>query len=297
MTTPVLTEFVITEPGLYTRLSHEQYHADPIPGGSLSSTGARKLTPPDGSPARFKYDQGHPEHKRAFDLGQLAHNQLTDTGPEIVVLDEDNFRKQKTRDDRDDAYAAGQVPVLPQDMDTVYDMMKALERHPWAAALFERGSGQPEPSMFWQDEGIWRRSRPDMISHRTHPKTHQLMVAEYKTAPSAEKHNFTKHSYNLGYHQQAAWICDAVRGVGILPPDEDPMFLFVVQEKKQPYIVNVIEAPSDALMWGRLLNAEAISIYKQCRRLNRWPGYSEDIERMAETPVYLTKAYEDFLDD
>lgn len=292
-----LTPFVIDAPGLYENVPHEQYHADPVPGGSLSSSGARKLTPPDGSPARFKWDQSHPERKREFDLGQLAHNQLTGAGPEIKVLDEDNFRKQKTRDDRDEAYAAGQVPVLPQDMDTVHDMMKALQRHPWASVLFAPRSGRPEPSLFWRDEGIWRRSRPDMISHLTHPKTHQLMVVEYKTAPSAEKHKFTRHAYDLGYHQQAAWICDATRGVGLLPPDEDPMFLFVVQEKKAPYIVSVIEATPDALMWGRLLNAEAVSIYKQCRRLDQWPGYSDDIERMAETPIYLTKAYEDFLDD
>lgn len=291
-----LAPFVVVQPGIYN-LSHEEYHADLVPGGSLSSTGARKLTPPDGSPARFKYDLGRPDNRRTFDLGQLAHNQLTGAGPEVVVLDDDNFRKQKTRDDRDDAYANGQIPVLPQDMDVVYDMMRALEAHEWAAALFERGTGLAEPSLFWESDGVWKRSRPDFVSFRRHPTTHQLMIPEYKTAPSAEKHKFTKHAYDLGYHQQAAWICDAAKGTNIVPADEDPMLLFVVQEKKAPYIVNVIEATPDALMWGRLLNAEAVDLYKRCRKSGRWPGYSDGIERMAPTPAYLAKAYEDYLDD
>lgn len=300
-TTAELTPFVITEPGLY-RLTHEEYHADPVPGGSLSSTGIRKLTPPDGSPARFKYDMGRPIHKREFDLGQLAHNQLTGHGPEIVVLDAENFRKQDTRDQRDDAYAAGKVPILPEDWDVVHDMMQALQDHPWAGALFERGSGMPEPSMFWQADSVWYRSRPDMLSYRRHPKTGQLMVADYKTARSSEKFSFTRHAYQLGYHQQAALVCDAVktvgRQVGLLTPDDlDPMFVFVVQEKTRPYIPNVIEIASDALMWGRALNQEAVELYKRCRRAGRWPGYSDDIETMPETPVYLQKAYEDFLDD
>lgn len=39
------TTWTITEPGVYD-LPAEVYHADPVEGGSLSSTGARKLLPP-----------------------------------------------------------------------------------------------------------------------------------------------------------------------------------------------------------------------------------------------------------
>jgi hypothetical protein len=294
--TTELTEFVITQPGLYD-LTHEQYHADPIPGGSLSSTGARKLTPPDGSPARFWHDLKHPEHKRSYDFGQLAHGQLTGVGPDVEIIGHDNYKTKAAQEAKQDAYDEGKIPVLPHEWDIVKEMMQAIQAHAWARALFERGSGVPEPSMFWRDMGIWKRSRPDWISYRRHPKTHQLMIPEYKTAPSAEKHKFTRHAHDLGYHQQAAWICDAVTAVGMVPAGEDPMFLIVVQEKRPPYIVNVVSIHERSLMYGRAMNEAAVKVYKECRAANRWPGYSDEIEPMPEPPIYLEKQYEDYLDD
>jgi len=38
-------------PGIYSGVPAEVYHRAPVPGGSLSSTGARQLLPPTPSPA------------------------------------------------------------------------------------------------------------------------------------------------------------------------------------------------------------------------------------------------------
>ncbi|MGW9447058.1 hypothetical protein, partial [Bacillus mobilis] len=48
----------ITRPGVYDGIPEAVYHRDPVPGGSLSSSGARKLLAPS-CPALFKYDQEH----------------------------------------------------------------------------------------------------------------------------------------------------------------------------------------------------------------------------------------------
>lgn len=298
--TSQVTPFVITEPGIY-ELTHQEYHADPVPGGSLSSTGVRKLTPPDGSPARFLYDMGRVITKREYDFGQLAHNQVTGTGPAIEHIDADNYRTSKAQTDRDLAHLEGRIPVLPHEWDTVQDMMRALKNHAWAGALFEEGSGLFEPSFLYFDDGVWKRSRPDVLSHRRNPKTGQIIVGDYKTARSAERYSFTKSAYSAGYHQQGAWICDAVTAtaplIGLDLDGRAPQMLFIAQEKTPPYIVNVIECAPDALMWGSALNQEAVNLYKHCRKAGHWPGYSEDIEMMTPTPAYLTKAYEDFLHD
>ena len=101
-----------------------------------------------------------------------------------------------------------------------------------------------------------------------------------------------------GYHQQGAWYVDAPAGVGMIDKDDrDPMFVFVVQETKPPFIVNVIELDHQALGWGRALNEHAMTIYRECRENNRWPGYSEDIQRTPGIPNYLQQQYEEFLDD
>jgi hypothetical protein len=63
----------ITGPGVYDQVPEHVYHADPIPGGSLSSSGARKLLAPS-CPALFKHDQDNPQpHKKTFDIGTAAH--------------------------------------------------------------------------------------------------------------------------------------------------------------------------------------------------------------------------------
>ena len=39
-------EVVVDEPGVYDGLDEAAYHADPVPGGSLSASGAKLLLPP-----------------------------------------------------------------------------------------------------------------------------------------------------------------------------------------------------------------------------------------------------------
>ena len=75
------------QPGLYD-IDAELYHQDPIPGGSLSSTGARKLVTE--CPAKFKYSLDHPQpHNKALELGTAAHKLVLDDGPELIVVDRD----------------------------------------------------------------------------------------------------------------------------------------------------------------------------------------------------------------
>ena len=108
----------ITDPGIY-QLTAEEYHADPVEGGSLSSTGARMLTPPR-APARFHYYRSHPRPpKQAFDFGHAVHADVLGVGGEVVVLEFDNYNTKAAQLQRDEAYAAGQVPMLAPEMDRV----------------------------------------------------------------------------------------------------------------------------------------------------------------------------------
>src|SRR2546421_646443 len=98
MSAPTIDVTTITEPGLYEDLSVETYHADPVPVGSLSSSGARKLLPP-GCPALFAYEREHPPEPTAtFDLGHAAHKMVLGVGPEVVKIDADNWRTNAVKD-------------------------------------------------------------------------------------------------------------------------------------------------------------------------------------------------------
>jgi hypothetical protein len=268
---------VITEQGVY-EVPHAEYLADPVPGGSLSASGAKRLLPPS-CPALFRHYQDHPPESTAvFDFGHAAHKLVLGEGAPLAVLDADDWRTKAAQDWRKAVRAEGSVPLLKAEHEQVLAMAAALRGHPIASALFdpERG-GQPEQNLFWRDYGsdVWRRARLDWLPDWQN--IHQRpVIGDYKTTVSADPvAAIPKHILNFGYHQQAAWYLDGVRE---LLPGSDPAFVFVFQEKAPPYLITVCELDDIAERAGRRRNAEAIERYRDCRDAGTWPGYSADPE-------------------
>lgn len=264
----------ITAPGLYD-MTNEEYHADPVPDGSLSSSGARKIL--DKTPAHFHYDLTHPHHSDAFDLGTAAHSMILEndtTG--IAVVDAPNWMTKAAKEARDEARAKGLTPLLVKDYEQVVEMAGQIKLH--KEAMFLLSNGTPEKSAFWQHEtGVWLRARFDWLPNHRGPG---LLLTDYKTSVSADRFKFAKSAADFGYHQQAAFYIDAAKALGL---SKDPGMAFVVQEKTAPYLVNVIELDEEAIQTGRALNERAIRIYQQCKTTDTWPGY-----RMGD-PVPLPK--------
>lgn len=267
-------------PGVY-RMTAEQYHADPVPGGSLSSTGARKLLPPS-CPALFRYEQDHPpEAKRHFDVGTAAHKLVLGIGPEIVVIDADNYRTKAAQEARDEARENGAVPLLPGEFDEVAAMATALRDHPIASALLDPDRGLPEQNLIWQDRqtGVMRRARLDWLPENTRGRT---IIPDYKTCVSAEPDALAKSVHRFGYHQQADWYLTGAQELGLA--DDSAAFVFICQEKTAPYLVTVIELDSTAMRIGKARNRRALSIYQWCNETGTWPGYTDDIALLALPP-------------
>lgn len=264
-------------PGVY-RMTNEEYHADPVPGGSLSSSGARKLLPPS-CPAIFQYEREHgQEPKIEFDIGHAAHKLVLGDGPELVVVDADSWRTNAAKDAAKEARERGAVPLLPDDHAQVEAMAAALREHPVAAALFDPDRGTAEESLFWRDQptGIMRRARLDWLPE---PGRGRLIIPDYKTCASADPDALAKSVHRFGYHQQASFYLDGVQALGL--GDETAAFVFVCQEKKAPYLVTIIELDAMALRIGGIRNRRAIDIFVECTATNHWPGYSDGIELLS----------------
>lgn len=275
----------ITEPGVYPDLPEETYHADPVPGGSLSSTGARRVL---ACPAKFRHEQEYgQQHKRAFDFGSAAHKYLLGTGPDIVDIDAEDYRTKAARAARDEAHAHGQVPMLRHEREHVEAMAEQIRQHPIASAVLTPGSGGlAELSLFWRHAaGQMCRARIDWL--RQYPR--RTVIVDYKTAANAEPRAIEKSVYDWGYHQQAAWYLDGAQARDLA--DEYAAFLLVVQEKTPPYVVTVAEVAPTALMWGRVLNRKAIDIYQRCTETGEWPGYATDVVP-ADLPPWADKQYD-----
>lgn len=285
MTATAAEPLTITEPGVYD-IDAETYHADPVPGGSLSSTGARKLLPPS-CPAIFRWEQDHKETPtKALELGTAAHALVLGKGTPAKVISYDSYRTKAAQAERDQIRASGGVPILPAEHEQIKAMASALHAHPLARRLLASGYGQPEEAVFWPDAetGVMRRALLDWmpVLGRGRP-----VVADYKTARSANPKAIGRAVSEHGYHCQAPWYLDALHAVGYPP---DTAFVFIFQEKTPPYLVTVAELDADAMRTGRTLNRRALNVYRRCRESGRWPGYSDDIAEISLPPWVVEAA-------
>lgn len=265
---------IITEPGVYD-LAEVLYHSDPVSGGSLSSTTARRLLPPS-CPAIARYEREHQVFKRTYDIGSAAHELILQSGVELVEVQHTSWRTNDAKAQLADARTRGAVALLSNEMRQVEAMAAAVRAHPLAGALFATGTGIPEQSVFWVDErtGQWCRAMLDWFPVYDFERP---VAVDVKTTDNASPESIRKSVANYGYHQQAAWYLDACESAG----HEDAAFLFCFVAKSPPYLVSVVQLDDEALAEGRALNRQALDIWRDCREADVWPGYTDDIETIS----------------
>lgn len=256
--------------GVY-EMSNEEYQADPVPGGSLSRSGAAKLLPPS-CPALYKeWAASGSARTREFDLGHAAHSLVLGVGEPLAVVDADDWRTKAAREKRDEARAQGYVPILRADYDMVQSLAGAVRAHPIARALFNPDHGRAEQSLFWQSDDVWLRARLDWLPE---DRGRRMIVPDLKTTKSAEPEYLRRAMFDYGYYSQAAWYLDAITALEL---GEDPAFVLVFVEKTPPYLVTVCEPDAEAVHWGRARNQRAVEIYRECKANDHWPGYADDV--------------------
>lgn len=282
------TTVTVEAAGVYDGMPEDIYHSDPVPGGSLSASGAKLLLPPS-CPAKYWHERCFPKPKRVFEYGSAAHKLILGSGPDIVLVDEENWRKKTAQDTRDEARRGGHVPLLLSEFGEIEQMAAVLRKHPVASALFDPDSGKAEQSLFWVDEhaGIWRRSRFDWLRHPVPGR--RLVIPDYKTCEKADRESCLKAIVNYGYYIQAAQYVDGARALGL---DGEPAFLFIFQEKQAPYLVHVIGMDDEDLEPGRAKLQRACEIWRDCTEAGDWPGYADQDITYVSLPPWARRSAE-----
>ncbi len=261
--------------GVHPDLTSTAYHADPVPGGSLSFSGAKSLLAPS-CPALFAYERihGRPD-KPSFDFGHAAHREVLGVGEAIVAVEAKDWRTNAAKAEAKAARDAGKVPLLAEDYITVKAMAQALREHEWASALFAEGSGLPEQSMFWEDPdtGVMCRARHDWLRHPN--PDGRLLCVDYKSAHSVEPGALRKVVANNGWYMQAPYYLDGITALG-LDGGRGAAFLFVAQAKTPPYLITVVELDREAMEAGRAQNRRAREIFRTCTESGHWPSYANE---------------------
>jgi hypothetical protein len=280
---PATAPIVVTEPDIYHHMPEAVYHGDPVPGGSLSSTGARKLIPPS-CPAKFRWWLDHPEPPRAvFEFGSAAHQLVLGTGPELMEVEADDWRTKAAKEARDQAREGGLIPLLSADYAAVHTMAAELREHPIAGPLLDPDRGYAEVSLFWRDGPVWGRARLDKL---TATRSGRPVIADYKTAASAAPEDVEKAIARYGYHVQGAHYVAGAQALNIA--SEDIGYVLVFQEKEPPYLVTVAEPHPLSMRLGARRVRQAFDLYAECQASGVWPGYGDGVI-YPELPAWETR--------
>lgn len=251
----------ITKPGLVFDMSDETYHGDPVPGGSLSSSLARRLT--EHVPAKAIATHRNRKPTKSMNLGKAAHLHALGAGPELVVWEHDG-RTKAGKEERaaraEDIAAERVVCVTADEREQVHGMVEALRANPEVAAMLD--SGKSEVSAFWQERGAWCRARFDLLGP---------VAYDYKTAEDVSARGFEHAMTDYGYHQQAEFYQRGLRALGH-PAGDEPM-RFICQEKRDPYLVQVHTCDELAIEVAAALNDRAIDIFAAAVKSGEWAGF------------------------
>lgn len=218
------------------------------------------------SPAHFMCDDDG-EDTDARKLGRVAH--LAVFEPHLMADEVVTWEggRRSGNDWKDFATLhAGKEILTVDEAQHVKAIAAAVRNHPVLARYLEKGGA--EVTALWTDAetGVACKARLDWISASG-------VVVDLKTCRDASPEAFVRQSNSLLYHAQAAMYSDAVHAIA---GDRLP-FLFGAVESKAPFIAQPYVVSDDALNAGRALYRGWLRQLVECKRANRWPGYSDGV--------------------
>lgn len=257
-------------------ITDEAYFADPCERPSLSNSLAKVLL--DKSP-RHAW-QVHPrlgaaprEDSKTFDRGHLVHKLVLGKGADITVVEAKDWRTKGAQEQRDEAYAAGRIPVLVADLAGAEEAASAI-----AGTLARQGlrlSGESEVKLTWLEEvpGHDDVHARGMVDHLVVGKASATIV-DLKTSRSAHPRACAAHVVEYGYDtQRAAYTCAVETLLPELAGRVD--FVFVFAEVEPPYAVTTGRLDGVLCERGRRRWDTAVELWAQCLAADSWPTYAD----------------------
>lgn len=281
---------MITAPGIY-QLTADQYHMDPCPTASLSSSIAKILIEQSPAHAWMAHPRLNLQYEREvnsrFDLGSAAHTLLLEKNraDRIVVVDAKDWRTNAAKEARDAATAAGKFAVLIEQYDETC-MMAAAARlfidTTELAGLFE--DGRAEQTVIWQEGQTWCRCRPDWMTGD------RDILVDYKTTENAEPDAFARQIGRMGYDLQAEFYTRGVHATKF--ENKEPKFVLLVQEITKPYLCSLVALSAAFRTVGQAKVKRAIQRWDKAMADHDWPGYPARIAYAEPTAWQLAESEE-----
>lgn len=293
---PDPTGQTISAPGFYPDLDEAAYHADPCPEPSLSSSLIKTIITKSLLHAWCEHPRLNPDHQPQeegrFDLGSATHEQLLGVGPAMQIVHAADWRKKGAKEARDEARAAGLLPILADDARRITAMIDAFWGQiqlapPEIMAAMQKGAGHAEASIVWQRGRVWCRARPDKIAL----VGDRLIHIDYKTTQaSAHPSAVARRIFDLGQDIQQVFHRAGLGMVDVW--DRAPIESFIItQETEPPFALSIATIDATAFAVAEQKIEVAARLFAQALATDQWPGYPIDVVAEAELPPFKEDAW------
>ena len=244
------------------------------------------------SPEKFKWAQEHPEKPTpALVFGAAVHKLLLEAdsfSDEFAVAPEVNKRTNEGKAQIEAFLGenADKTIIDKADYEKALEMVRFARESPFVAKLLD---GEHEKPFFWLDDVTDElcKVRLDCLTE----VNGELVIVDYKTTANASTEAFMMSALNYGYDFQSAMYSEAVKKA----TGNTPRFVFVAQEKFEPYSVNILTADDAFVSRGYDIFRELIGRYHDCRLTGNWYGYlgRENAFNDLSLPAWLLKQQEE----
>lgn len=278
--------------GVY-QLPPEDYHRDPAPVASLSSTIARKVLRQSPRHAWVAHPRLNPapvpqKDTAAFDVGRAAHRAVLGAGeeyveiPDAILASNGAASTKAAKEFIAEARDKGQTP-LKADLISAVDEMAATVQQRLVDMGIHLDPANSEVTALAEVDGAWCRAMLDNA-----PDDPRAPIYDLKTTTDASAEAVQKAIMSYGYDVQAAHYRDTWKAA----TGQDRPFRFVFVEKDAPHEVCVIELSGLAMEIAHKQAAGARRLWAHHMKTNHWPGYPAEVQRFDLPEWYLSRVME-----
>lgn len=222
------------------------------------------------TPLHYKYAKENPtEPTNALIFGSAAHKYILEKNEffdeyAVAPICDRRTKEGKEIYNKFITESEGKVVITNEDYEKILAMAKAIDESPVAREFL---SGECEQSFFWTDSDTGEpcKVRPDCLVTVSGRK----YIVDYKTTDSCADGHFEKSAKKYGYQMQSGMYREGL----FENTFEDYGFVFVAQEKTAPYAVRIYKCAEDFMQEGYTQFREALGIYHECKKSNKWYGY------------------------
>ncbi len=207
----------------------------------------------------------------AMDKGSIIHGLLLGGGPEIEIIQADNFRTKVAQTAKTEAYEAGKIPMLQKEMDNINVAVACIKAYIQILVPYFFDKHESELSVRWtMDNGVETQTRFDHIT----PETGKII--ELKSCSDANPKVLDRKIIDFGYDiQEALYLQCANKAWPEMAGRFTWEFIFV--EPEPPYMVSVITTDSSMSWLGESKIKRASDKWAECLESGIWPGYGRQV--------------------